>query len=106
MKKINVLRKNWQFQEIIDSKKQHVSNFLIFYFRENHEELKVGISISKKFANAVLRNKYRRQTRAALDVAAPWEKKYDIVIMLRKPFLDLPFEEKVKELKKMFERIK
>lgn len=106
MKKVNVLRKNWQFQEIIDSRKQHVSNFLIFYFRANHDELRVGISISKKFANAVLRNKYRRQTRAALDLVAPWEKKYDIVIMLRKPFLDLPLDRKVEELRKMFERMK
>lgn len=106
MKKINVLRKNWQFQEIIDSRKQIVSNFLIFYFRETKNELKVGISISKKFANAVLRNKYRRQTRAALDVVHPWEKKYEIVIMIRKPFFELSHEQKVAELRKMFERMK
>lgn len=106
MQKVNRLRKNQEFQKLIDSKKQIVSNFLIFYFRANNENLKVGISISKKFANAVFRNKYRRQTKAALDQIKPWELKFDVVIILRKTFLDLDYEQKTKELNKMFERLK
>ena len=104
MKRNNRLKKNWEFQEIINSRKQNVSNFLIFYYRENKHNTRIGISISKKFANAVYRNKYKRQTKAALDIIKPWNCNKDIVIILRKNFLTLSFENKIKELKKMFER--
>lgn len=104
MKRNNRLKKNWEFQEIINSKKQNVSSFLIFYFKDNPNKTRIGISVSKKFANAVMRNKYRRQTKAALDVIQPWNCNKDIVIILRKNFLELPFDKKVKELRKMFER--
>lgn len=105
MLKDNTLKKNREFQDLINSKKQYVSHFLIFYFKPNDSKMRVGISISKKFANAVGRNKQRRQTKAALDLINPWDKKFDVVIILRKDFLTLPFERKVEELKKMMERL-
>ena len=107
MQKKHRLKKNWEFQEIINSKKQYVSNFLIFYYRKNNGEdgVKIGISIPKKFANAVGRNKYRRQVKSILDIIKPWDVNYDVVIILRKSFLDRSFEKKTKEVKKMFERL-
>ena len=106
MQKKYRLRKNWQFQNIINSKKQYISKDLIFYFQKNSSNIKIGISISKKFTNAFNRNRYRRQTRAAIDIIKPWELKYDVVIILRKSFLTLSFEEKTNVLSKMFERLK
>ena len=105
MQKINILRKNWEFQDIIEEKNQVVSNYLIFYYRKSKNNLRAGISISKKFANAVKRNKYKRQVRSALDLIKPWNYKYDLIIILRKPFLNLNFDEKIKQLRKNFERL-
>ncbi len=105
MKKQNVIKKNHEFQDIIKGRNQKVSKSLVIYFRKNNEYAKIGISISKKFANAVYRNKYRRQVRNCLDLINMWEIKYDIILILRKPFLTLSFEDKRKELKKMLGRI-
>ena len=105
MKKNQVIRKNHEFQDIINKRKHTVSKYLVIYEIPNDTNLRVGISISKKFANAVYRNRYRRQVRAILDTLQPWELKKDIVVMLRRPFLELSFSDKTKELKKLFERI-
>ena len=105
MKKDNTLRKNWEFQKIINNKKQIVSEDLILYYMKNDKNLRVGISISKKFANAVNRNRNKRQVRNALDLINIWDLKYDVIIILRKNFLLLDFQSKVKKIKEMFERL-
>lgn len=106
MLKDNRLRKNWQFQDIIEKNKQIVTKGLVVYFIPNNlNRLRVGISISKKFENAVGRNRQRRQTRAALDLLSNHlSKSYDVVLILRKPFLAMEFEDKVKSLQDALER--
>lgn len=110
MKKENRLRKNWQFQQIIAKKKQIVTKYLVVYFVPNDlNTIRVGISVSKKFANAVERNRQRRQTRAALDILKTEYfnsgKSYDIVIMLRTPFLDASFEKKTIALQEIIKQL-
>ena len=106
MKKDNRLRKNHDFQRIINSKQSLVSKHLVVYYLPNNlGKMQVGISISKKFANAVGRNKLRRQVRAILDVIDPFDKPMDIVIILRKPFLKDDFNSKLESLKQLLKRI-
>jgi ribonuclease P protein component len=105
MLKKNKIRKNHEFQTIINSKKQIVSRFLIMYYQKNETQMRLGISVSKKFINAVGRNKIRRQVRSLLDEINAWEKKYNIVLIVRKPFIDLYYLEKKRELEKMIGRL-
>lgn len=107
MNKEYVIRKNHQFQDIIGKRNQIVSKELIIYKVKNDlNHLRIGISVSKKFANAVGRNRYRRQTRASLDIVNLFnEIPYDIVIILRKPFLKLKFEKMAEVLDKQLKRI-
>lgn len=107
MLKDNRLRKNWQFQDIIDKNKQIVTKGLVVYFIPNDlNRLRVGISVSKKFENAVGRNRQRRQVRAALDLLPnQFIKSFDIVIILRKPFLTMEFDKKKNALKEVLERL-
>ncbi|WKX02486.1 ribonuclease P protein component [Candidatus Mycoplasma mahonii] len=105
MFKKNILRKNYDFQKVINLGNQKVSKYLILYMRENQKELKVGISVSKKFANAVYRNKYKRQVRHLLDILNLYSKKMDVVLIVRRPFLKLSFTRKLDEIKKTFEGI-
>ena len=107
MLKDNRLRKNWQFQEIIEKNKQIVTKSLVVYFIPNNlNSLRVGISISKKFENAVGRNRQRRQVRASLDLLKEmFNKSFDIVLILRKPFLTMDHEDKTKALKEALERL-
>lgn len=107
MKKENRLRKNHQFQKIISRKEMFVSKYLVLYYKENNlKTARIGISVSKKFANAVGRNKQRRQVRAILDTINPFNKPYDLVIIVRKPFIEADFETKRNSLTKLIERLK
>ena len=106
MKKDNKLRKNYDFQRIINSKKSVVSKFLVIYNVPNTlGKTRIGISISKKFTNAVGRNRIRRQVREILDGNFSYDVSKDLVIIVRKPFMSAEFEIKTNELKKLLERI-
>ena len=105
MLKTQIVRKNHEFQSIINTRDQTVTKFIVLYKKENNSGLRVGISISKKFANAVNRNKYRRKVKSILDNLGLWDKKLDVVLIVRKPFMQLSFEEMQKKIKSIFERV-
>ena len=105
LKKENIVKKNWEFQKIISYKKQYLNKYLILYFFKN-TCFKIGISIPKKFANAAKRNYLRRQIRAIIA-----EKKqilslnYNVILIIRKDFINLNFEEKKHYVYKIFSRL-
>ena len=105
MKKTQIVRKNHEFQSIINSRNETVSKYVVLYKRKNDNGLRVGISISKKFANAVNRNKYKRKVKSILDNLGLWDKKLDVVLIVREPFMQLSFEEMQIKIKKIFERV-
>lgn len=92
MLKRNRLKKNHDFQRVISHSKQKVSKYFVIYYMKNNLNLaRYGISISKKFINAVGRNKLRRRTRAILDNANIFNVSYDIIIIIRKPIINSDF---------------
>ncbi|MGY6172258.1 ribonuclease P protein component [Candidatus Mycoplasma pogonae] len=99
------LRKNWEFQAIINQRRQIFSKHLVFYFQPS-VELSIGISVPKKNSNAVARNYYKRQIKSILQTINLNNLNYKIVIIIRKSFLDLSFVDKTKELIKLFERMR
>lgn len=107
MKKEYIVKKNWEFQKIIDNKKQIVTSYYVLYYLPNNvNHLRVGISIPKKFANAPDRNLNRRHIREILHkIDNIWSLNIDIVIILRKNVIEAKFAKKEKELKKVFERL-
>ncbi|QJR44286.1 ribonuclease P protein component [Mycoplasma miroungirhinis] len=105
MTKLNVVQKNWEFQKIINAKKQFVSKNVIIYYLPS-PIFKVGISIPKTFANAVLRNKYKNQIRQIIRKNNFEDILIQSVIIIRKPFFNLDFSSKEKEIQKIYERIR
>ena len=106
--KKHVLKKNWEFQNVIGnkgSKNKIINSYLIFYYKPNNEHLRIGISVSKRFAIAVKRNFYRRQVREMVRSYDDFSKKFDVVIILRKNFLSLSFEDKDKKIKEMMGKL-
>lgn len=105
MKKNLIVKKNWEFQEIINKKQQFISKTLILY-HINSDKFQIGISIPKKFANAVLRNYLKRQIKAIIDQEISIgliNKK--IVLIVRKSFINLSFIDKKNELMKIFNKL-
>lgn len=111
--KITTVKKKWEFQAIINQKKQVISKCIVLYYIPNNHltnqmlnDLKIGISVPKKFGNAVIRNFNKRQVKEILRQVNFENIKYHYVLILRKTFLSLTYQEKSHEIIKIFERVK
>ena len=64
MRKINTLKKNYEFQNVLSKGKFYIGKQITIYINKNHKEINViGIAISTKTCNAVKRNKIKRLIR-------------------------------------------
>ena len=100
MKKIYRLKKNEDFSKIIKKKKSFSNKSYILYIdKKNDEQAKIGISVSKKIGNAVVRNKIKRQIRMML-IEKEYYKiiNYDIIIIVRVNYLLNKYDENKKYL--------
>ena len=101
MKKINIVKKNQDFQRIIKNTKSLVSNeFVIYVEKCNSNNYHFGISVSKKLGNAVTRNKLKRQIKSIID-KKNYQNNFNCIIILRKGILPLTFQEKEEALLKV-----
>lgn len=104
MKKKYVLKKNLDFQKIINSKQQIINKFVILYFVD-YSSFEIGISIPKKFAKAYQRNYVKRQIKWILDSFVNYKSiKKRIVLIVRKDFLTLSIDDRKNQIIKMFNK--
>ena len=87
MKVLNRIKKNAEFNKVMDGGKVVKSDSLTLYFLENElGYTRIGISIPKKSGNAVVRNKMKRQIRAIIASDVDLSKSFDIILIARKQF--------------------
>ena len=67
MKKINIVKRNTEFNNIIKIGKKFYSDIFFIYVIKNNGHNRFGISVSKKIGNAVVRNKYKRRIKDIID---------------------------------------
>ena len=68
MKKINIVKKNTEFNNIMKIGKKYSSDiFYIYVVNNSYNFNRYGISVSKKVGNAVTRNKYKRRIKDIID---------------------------------------
>jgi ribonuclease P protein component len=60
------IRKNTEFVTTMKGKRLSLDGLSLFYTRNETGNFRVGISVSKKLANAVKRNRLRRQIRVCV----------------------------------------
>lgn len=64
MKKTTMLKKNYEFKYVLDKGKRYTGKYIDIYVKRNNlNENKLGIAVSKKAANSVNRNKIKRLIR-------------------------------------------
>ena len=89
MKKIYRLKRNEDFNYII-KRKNSFSNksFILYINKKRNEQAKIGISVSKKIGNAVVRNKIKRQIRMMV-IEKEYYKviQHDIIIIVKSNYL-------------------
>ena len=58
------LKKNYDFQNVYKTGKSYANKYLVMYVVENHSEKnRLGISVSKKVGNSVVRHRVTRLIR-------------------------------------------
>lgn len=105
MKKKYILKKNHDIEKLV---RKRVSvgnkNYLIYY--EKGIDTKVCISISKKLGKAYIRNYQKRILKEILRKNFSLLVGYHFIIVIKKNSMDLPFQEKEKEIEKLLLRMR
>ena len=87
MKVLNRIKKNVEFNKVIEEGQLIKSDSLALYFLENElGYTRIGISIPKKSGHAVVRNKMKRQIRAIIAKDLDLTKSIDLVLIARKQY--------------------
>lgn len=106
MKKKYRVKRNEDFSNIISKKQSFANRSFIIYYKKNEEKYsRVGISVGKKIGNAVIRNKIKRQVRMMVQEIFDFQEPIDYVIIIRKKYISLSYEENKKELLYIYQKI-
>ena len=79
------IRKNNDFQKVYKNGKSLANKYLVMYVLKNDlEENRIGISVSKKVGNSVVRHRITRLIRESYRLnCSRFERGYDIIIIAR-----------------------
>lgn len=107
MKKENIIKESRDFTKIINLKQNIKSKYYSIYYQETNLKInRYGITVPKKTAKAVVRNKLKRQIKNIIDQnKLTIQKPYDYVIIIKKEILNLTYQEKEKELLGLLKKI-
>ena len=106
MKKINILKKNMDFERIIKNNTPfRYKDYVIYLERDTNDIYKFGLSVGKKIGNAVTRNKYKRRLKNIID-EKNYQNNFNCIIIVGKGILSRSFEEMKENLFKAFEILK
>lgn len=79
------LKKSEDFKKVYSEKKSYANKYLVLYIRENHlDRSRLGISVSKKVGNSVVRHRLARLVRESFRLnEKSFMTGYDLVVVLR-----------------------
>lgn len=107
MKKEEVVKKNREFDYIIQNGKYKKNNDFVIYYMENDKNInRFGISVSKKIGNAVTRNYYKRVIRNICDKSKNlYSNSKDYIIIMRKGLIMLNFDKAYESMNDLLKKI-
>lgn len=106
MKKINIVKKNEDYNRIINDNKPYKYKDYIIYIEWTSDNIyHFGFSVGKKIGNAVIRNKVKRQIKNILDKFI-FKNGFNCIIIVRRGILEKNFQEIEKDLSDIIEKIK
>ena len=81
----NSLKKNEDFKRVFDEKKSCANKYLILYYRENELDVnRLGIQVSKKVGNSVVRHRLTRLIRESFRLnESSFKHGLDLVVIAR-----------------------
>ena len=110
MKKINIIKENKDFENIIHKGKYIRNKYYILYYLKNNNNkfYRFGISVGKKISNkAVIRNKLKRRLKSIINNHKNlYENNKDYIIIMKRSCLEANFIELEKNLIDIINKIK
>ncbi|RFU67254.1 ribonuclease P protein component [Peribacillus saganii] len=94
MKKKLRIKKNDEFQLVFQKGKSFANRQFVIYILDKPEQdhFRIGLSVSKKIGNAVMRNQIKRYIRQAfLELMDDVKIGRDLIIIARKPVAEMDF---------------
>lgn len=99
------LRKNTEFVSTMKGKRLSYDGLSLFYTSNDKANFRVGISVSKKLANAVKRNRLKRQIRNSVTRAlAGHSLGYDLVFVARQGLNNASYDHIMKNVETVLGR--
>lgn len=99
MKRSNRLIKDTDFQAVLANKKSFKNHQFVLHIAKQKLGLtRVGLSVSKKIGNAVVRNKIRRQLRMMMATTIALNESVDYLIVVRADYLANPYAKNYQSL--------
>ena len=107
MKKINIVKENKEFNEIISSKICVKDKNLVIYHRNNgFGYYRFGITVPTKLGKAHIRNYYKRVLRNICDInKICYSNNKDYIIIVRKGCLESNYQEIERSFKYLMKKI-
>ena len=95
MKFSESLKKNKDFQTVYRQGKSYANKYLVLYIMENQtEKNRIGISVSKKVGNSVVRHHLTRLIREGYRLQEEcFQRGYDLVVIARQSAKDVTYKE-------------
>ncbi len=102
MKIVNRIKANDDFATTIKKgRAQRDQSYVIHYCTNSLNYTRVGISVSSKLGNAVVRNHIKRQIRSMCDELIDYNQSLDIVIVAKQGFLTNSYDDNKTSLTKL-----
>ena len=95
MKHSESLKKNMDFQNVYENGKSYANRYLVMYVLENNlNKNRIGISVSKKVGNSVIRHQITRLIRESYRLQEDiFNSSLDIVVIARSNARDVGYRE-------------
>jgi ribonuclease P protein component len=99
------IRKNSEFVSVLKGKRLSADGLSLFYTENDRGNFRIGISVSKKFANAVRRNRLKRRIRAGImSTLRNRTSGYDLVFVARRELYTADYAQILKAVEKLVHR--
>ncbi|MFD2616581.1 ribonuclease P protein component [Terrilactibacillus laevilacticus] len=109
MNKLRRLQKNVDFQYVFKNGQSFANRqFVVYLFSQPEREFsRLGLSVSKKMGNAVMRNRIKRVIKEVFrHLEDKLDPGYDYIVISRKPVANMNYREMEKSLKHVLRKAK